>query len=248
MKATEPIPSPPPLRANEAQVKRGGDLYGRTCAICHGQQVIGGVKDLRHLTAQTHAEFDDIVLRGTRKDKGMAGFADILTEQDAHAIHDYIIARANEDWARMARRTDLKTRAAMDTGAPLRRPRRVSSGFAAVATVVTVLSLAVAASVACGAPSNSVAPVIAQDPPLAVAAEVDGVRLRRPDEGNNTGQWMSYGRTWGEQRFSPLHQIDVSSVGRLGLSWYADLDTYRGIEGTPLEVDGVLITSPCGTS
>lgn len=51
---------------------------------------------------------------------------------------------------------------------------------------------------------------------------------------------MSNGRTWSEQRFSPLTQIDDTNVGRLGLAWYADLNTYRGVEGTPLEIDGVL--------
>jgi len=51
---------------------------------------------------------------------------------------------------------------------------------------------------------------------------------------------MSNGRTWSEQRFSPLTQINDQNVGRLGLAWYADLDTYRGVEATPLEIDGVL--------
>src|ERR1700754_3278622 len=51
---------------------------------------------------------------------------------------------------------------------------------------------------------------------------------------------MSYGRGWDEQRFSPLTQINESNVGQLGLAWYADLGTYRGIEATPLAIDGVL--------
>ena len=57
-----------------------------------------GVKDLRWMTAQTHAAFMDIVRKGTRIDKGMASFADILSETEANAIHNYLIARANEDW------------------------------------------------------------------------------------------------------------------------------------------------------
>ncbi|MEI9963948.1 MAG: c-type cytochrome [Caulobacteraceae bacterium] len=92
------IPEPPPLRATEAQVQKGAQLYARTCAICHGQQAVGGVKDLRHMTRETHAAFKDIVLGGARKAKGMASFADILTPEDADAIHAYLIARANEDW------------------------------------------------------------------------------------------------------------------------------------------------------
>jgi quinohemoprotein ethanol dehydrogenase len=69
-------------------------------------------------------------------------------------------------------------------------------------------------------------------------AAVDQQRLEHADE--SPGQWMSYGRTWSEQRFSPLKQINDHNVKRLGLAWYADLHTYRGVEATPLEIDGVL--------
>jgi quinohemoprotein ethanol dehydrogenase len=98
MKAAERIPEPPPLRATEAEVRHGAELFGQTCAVCHGQQAIGGIKDLRHMTPETHAAFNDIVLHGTRKDLGMASFADLLSPKDANAIHAYLIARANEDW------------------------------------------------------------------------------------------------------------------------------------------------------
>jgi quinohemoprotein ethanol dehydrogenase len=48
------------------------------------------------------------------------------------------------------------------------------------------------------------------------------------------------GRTWEAQRYSPLKQIHEGNVSRLGLAWYADLDTFRGVEATPLAIDGVL--------
>lgn len=92
------LPRPPFLRASEAQVKEGQALYAQTCRTCHGENAIGGVKDLRWMTAETHDAFLDIVLRGTLEDKGMASFSDILTENEAQAIHAYLIARANEDW------------------------------------------------------------------------------------------------------------------------------------------------------
>ncbi|MCW2362478.1 MULTISPECIES: PQQ-dependent dehydrogenase, methanol/ethanol family [Sphingobium] len=91
-------PEPPPLRASEAQVARGAQLFAETCAVCHGQQAIGGVKDLRMMTRETHAKFNDIVLKGLYADKGMASFADLISAEDAEAIHGYLIARANEDW------------------------------------------------------------------------------------------------------------------------------------------------------
>ena len=56
-------------------------------------------------------------------------------------------------------------------------------------------------------------------------------------------QWTSVGRTSDEQRFSPLTQINKDNVTRLGLAWFADFDTNRGQEATPLAIDGVLYVS-----
>ena len=93
------MPRPPALRASEAQVIEGRALYAQTCNRCHGDDAVGGVKDLRWMTAETHAAFNDILLRGTRADKGMASFADVLTPSQVEAIHAYLIARGNEDYA-----------------------------------------------------------------------------------------------------------------------------------------------------
>jgi quinohemoprotein ethanol dehydrogenase len=100
LEATAAVPPPPPLRASEATVARGAQLFADTCAVCHGRSAIGGVKDLRHMTADTHRQFNNIVLRGLYLDKGMANFSDILQPEDADAIQAYLIARANEDWGR----------------------------------------------------------------------------------------------------------------------------------------------------
>ena len=54
----------------------------------------------------------------------------------------------------------------------------------------------------------------------------------------NTADWLSTGRTYSEQRFSPLEQINTGNVKDLGLAWYADMDTARGQEATPLVIDG----------
>jgi quinohemoprotein ethanol dehydrogenase len=54
---------------------------------------------LRFLTPQTHARFDDIVLKGIYQERGMASFADVLSPDDAAAVHAYLIARGNEDYA-----------------------------------------------------------------------------------------------------------------------------------------------------
>ncbi len=92
------LPRPPYLRAGEDQVRRGQKIYAETCSRCHGEAARGGVKDLRWMTPETHAQFSDIVLGGIRKDKGMGSFKDLLTQQDVDDIHAYLIARGNEDW------------------------------------------------------------------------------------------------------------------------------------------------------
>jgi quinohemoprotein ethanol dehydrogenase len=99
------LPRPPFLRASEAQVSEGRELYAQTgCNRCHGDNAVGGVKDLRFMTAEAHAAFGDIVLKGTRADRGMASFAHVLTPVQAEAIHAYLIARGNEDYADAAAR------------------------------------------------------------------------------------------------------------------------------------------------
>jgi len=57
------------------------------------------------------------------------------------------------------------------------------------------------------------------------------------------GNWLSYGRTYGEQRYSPLARINDKNVQKLGLAWFADLDTNRAQEATPLIFDGAMYIS-----
>ena len=70
------------------------------------------------------------------------------------------------------------------------------------------------------------------------AGTVDDARLVAADK--DTANWLSYGRTYDEQRFSPLAAINDGNAARLGLAWSADLATSRGQEATPLVIDGVM--------
>ena len=74
-----------------------------------------------------------------------------------------------------------------------------------------------------------------QPPTLAEAGITDAMIANTPD-----GEWLSYGRDYGEQRFSPLTLVNDTNVGKLGLAWSHDLETARGQEATPLMHDGVL--------
>ena len=77
-----------------------------------------------------------------------------------------------------------------------------------------------------------------QSPISAKPANVDSARLINADR--EPANWMTHGRTYDEQRFSPLRQINDKSISQLGLTWYHDLDTHRGQESTPLVIDGVM--------
>ncbi|WP_205688695.1 PQQ-dependent dehydrogenase, methanol/ethanol family [Candidatus Macondimonas diazotrophica] len=54
------------------------------------------------------------------------------------------------------------------------------------------------------------------------------------------GNWMLHGRTYGEDRYSPLKQINDQTVANLGLAWAWETGTNRGLEATPIVVDGVM--------
>lgn len=73
------------------------------------------------------------------------------------------------------------------------------------------------------------------------AAGVDNTRLQNADQ--EPGNWLSYGRTYDEQRFSPLDQINETTAKDLGLAWSYATGTIRGLEATPLVVDGVMYVS-----
>ena len=102
------------------------------------------------------------------------------------------------------------------------------------------LSLALLAGAACSRP--------AADPDAALRARiraataaVDDARLRDADR--YPGDWLTHGRTYAEQRMSPLDRIDATNVAGLGLAWSLELGTNRGVEATPIVVDGVLFAT-----
>lgn len=79
--------------------------------------------------------------------------------------------------------------------------------------------------------------------PLAhgAADTLNAERMRNAErEANN---WLGHGRTYSEQRYSPLRQIDQANVAKLGLAWTYKLDIDRGVEATPIVVDGVMYTT-----
>ncbi|SVB18814.1 uncharacterized protein METZ01_LOCUS171668, partial [marine metagenome] len=50
----------------------------------------------------------------------------------------------------------------------------------------------------------------------------------------------AFGRTYSEQRFSPLVQVNKSNISNLAVDWFLELPNDRGLVSTPLVVDGVM--------
>ena len=96
------------------------------------------------------------------------------------------------------------------------------------------LLLSVAIMAGCGRSGESTAPA-------GPAANVTTERLIHAAE--EPGQWMSYGGSYSEQRFSTLRKIDAGNVQTLGLQWFADYETNQDQHGSPLYIDGVIYVS-----
>ena len=74
-------------------------------------------------------------------------------------------------------------------------------------------------------------------PAVQAATTVDGKAIADEKSGAN---WLSYGRTYSEQRYSPLAQITADNVGSLGVAWFMDLPGQKSLLATPIVVDGVM--------
>jgi quinohemoprotein ethanol dehydrogenase len=73
----------------------------------------------------------------------------------------------------------------------------------------------------------------------AAIGRVDGNAIRT--NAKSTRDWPSYGLDYAETRFSRLKEINAGNVGKLGLAWSYNLESTRGVEATPLVVDGIMV-------
>jgi quinohemoprotein ethanol dehydrogenase len=106
------------------------------------------------------------------------------------------------------------------------RELRIFMPFVVPRSAVAVIgAVAIAASVA------------AQQSPA--ARRVDDAALRRAPQAGD--EWLTYGLTQSETRYSPLADINTSNVSRLGLAWSYDIGPGGGgQEATPLVWNGTI--------
>jgi quinohemoprotein ethanol dehydrogenase len=76
------------------------------------------------------------------------------------------------------------------------------------------------------------APVLSQ-----AVTEINDLTMANESQGEN---WLAFGRTYSEQRFSPLVQINAANVAQLKPDWFVDLPNSRSLTSTPLVANGVM--------
>ncbi len=107
--------------------------------------------------------------------------------------------------------------------------------------ITTLRAIGIAVLVACiascdGGPTT---PPAAPAPSASTAAGT-ATEAAIADFSKSGLDWPATGGDYTERHFSPLTQINATNVATLGLAWQGDLDSHRGIEGTPIMVDGTL--------
>jgi glucose dehydrogenase len=66
---------------------------------------------------------------------------------------------------------------------------------------------------------------------------IDNAALSATEAGT---EWAGYGRTFDQQRFSPLTDINTTNIQRLGLVSWLDLPDIANVSSAPLEAQGIV--------
>ncbi len=99
-------PNPPDEKFTPTQIAHGRELFEVDCWTCHGPGALssGVAPDLRRAgSLKSAAMWKAIVIDGALKERGMIGFADYLSEQDAEDLRAYVADRARKLEARQAK-------------------------------------------------------------------------------------------------------------------------------------------------
>ena len=117
-------------------------------------------------------------------------------------------------------------------------------GIAVIALMISSCAEDEAASkkmAASDAESGAMSAVITEDAIRTATATLDGKRIENAN--GEPGNWLAHGRTYDEGRHSPLTEINADNVKDLGLAWHFDTGTNRGLEASPIVVDGVMFST-----
>ena len=126
-------------------------------------------------------------------------------------------------------RVDSACRLFPEIAATSHRSARLAQAAIAIGLGLTLsCSAALAQSPAKGSPEHI----------KAVTSAVDGASIKANTATSN--DWPTIGLDYAETRFSKLNQINADNVKKLGLVWSYPLESSRGVEATPVVVDGIM--------
>ena len=117
------------------------------------------------------------------------------------------------------------------TNASSRRPSLVLSAIAAAAVTLVMADTLRAETPSKGSPEFI----------KTVTSAVDDAAIQA--NAATTKDWLSYGLDNAGTRYSKLDQINTDNVKKLGLKWSYNLESIRGVEATPVVVDGIMYIS-----
>ncbi|MEM8693530.1 MAG: PQQ-dependent dehydrogenase, methanol/ethanol family [Pseudomonadota bacterium] len=86
--------------------------------------------------------------------------------------------------------------------------------------------------------STSQAQTITEDQVRAAVGPVNTAAIIEND--SHDRNWLNYGLNYAETRYSQLASITTENVAEMGLEWSYDLQSRRGVQATPIVVDGVM--------
>lgn len=110
-------------------------------------------------------------------------------------------------------------------------------------SIVAIAALALGGGVLLGpgvatTSAQPAAPAATTPDRIKAATQVDGAAIQANMA--TSKDWMTTGADYAETRYSKLAEINAGNVKNLGLAWTYNLESKRGVEATPLVVDGVM--------
>jgi len=97
--AVEPVLvfDPPPITGTAEDIEAGKALFAQYCMVCHGDGAVSGhvTPDLRAASRETYANWQAIVVGGMHWQRGMVGFGDVLSVEQANQVQQYVLERAH---------------------------------------------------------------------------------------------------------------------------------------------------------
>ncbi len=224
-----------PAYYTTAQARSGATIYSASCQQCHGVNL--GGQSAPALTGQTFrnyvgkagtaASLFDFISRQMPADHPGS-----LTQQQYLDVTAFILSRngypAGRDPLTKANLAQVQLGAGNVAAAPKGPRNNPKTGPASSNEIVRA-----------AAPQNTVFSKLPNN------ADVNVTDAMLSGAENDRANWLLPGRTWDNQRFSPLNQINAQNVRQLTIAGLAQTGMTASFETTPIVVNGVMyLTTP----